>query len=163
TSPPATSTLSLHDALPILLASGHDDSLYSEIADTAADIMEADFASMQILHADRGDSGELHLVAHKGFSPEAEAFWEWVTLQSHSTCGEALRTRARVFVSDVRVCQFMERSGDLATSLSLGILAVQTTPLISRRGRVLGMISTHRRAPHQPCERGLRHLDLLPR
>src|SRR5690606_26659896 len=146
-----------------LLASGHDDSLYSEIADTAADIMEADFASMQILHADRGDSGELHLVAHKGFSPEAEACWERVTLQSHSTCGEALRTRARVFVSDVRVCQFMERSGDLATSLSLGILAVQTTPLISRRGRVLGMISTHWRAPRQPCERDLRHLDLLAR
>lgn len=146
-----------------LLASGHDDSLYSEIAEAAADIMEADFASMQILHADRGENGELHLVAHKGFSPEAEMFWEWVTVQSHSTCGEALRTRARVFVSDVRVCPFMARSGDLATSLSLGILAVQTTPLISRRGRVLGMISTHWRTPRQPCERDLRHLDLLAR
>src|SRR5690606_41208747 len=67
-----------------LLASGHDDSLYSESADTAADIMEADFASMQILHADRGERGEMHLVAHKGLSPEDEASRARVQVQHQS-------------------------------------------------------------------------------
>ncbi|MBO9354418.1 response regulator [Bordetella petrii] len=146
-----------------LLASGHDDSLYSEIAEAAAAIMEAEYASMQILHRDRGCGGELHLLASKGFPPEAKIFWEWVTVQSHSTCGEALRTRARVFVSDVRECGFMACTDDLATYRGMGILAVQTTPLISRRGHVIGMISTHWREPRQPCEHELRHLDLLAR
>jgi signal transduction histidine kinase len=40
---------------------------------------------------------------------------------------------------------------------------VQSTPLLSRSGRVLGMISTHRREPHQPAERALRLLDVLAR
>jgi len=40
---------------------------------------------------------------------------------------------------------------------------LQTTPLISRRGQVLGMISTHWHAPHAPSERELRMLDILVR
>ena len=36
-------------------------------------------------------------------------------------------------------------------------------PLVSRSGRVLGMMSTHWREPHQLAERELRLLDLLAR
>src|SRR4029453_6901339 len=41
------------------------------------------------------------------------------------------------------------------------IRAVQSTPLVSRSGRLLGMISTHWREPHQPTERAFRSLDTL--
>ena len=44
-----------------------------------------------------------------------------------------------------------------------GIRAVQSTPLVSRNGRLLGMISTHWREAHQPSERALRGLDILAR
>jgi PAS domain-containing protein len=40
---------------------------------------------------------------------------------------------------------------------------VQSTPLVSRDGRLLGMISTHWRNPHQPSERDFRLLDVLAR
>jgi PAS domain S-box-containing protein len=40
---------------------------------------------------------------------------------------------------------------------------MQSTPLISRSGQVLGMFSTHYRSPHQPGDRELRMLDLLAR
>ena len=41
---------------------------------------------------------------------------------------------------------------------------VQSTPLVSRSGRVLGMFSTHyRHAPQQPSDRALRLLDILAR
>src|SRR6185437_10483019 len=52
---------------------------------------------------------------------------------------------------------------DLKTYLQTGIRAVQTTPLISRSGRVIGMISTHWREPHEPPETDLQRLDVLAR
>ena len=42
------------------------------------------------------------------------------------------------------------------------LVAVQSTPLVSRDGR-LGMISTHWRRVHQPAQRDLARLDLLAR
>ena len=44
-----------------------------------------------------------------------------------------------------------------------GVRAVQSTPLVSRSGKALGMFSTHYRKPHRPDERSLRLLDLLAR
>ncbi|MGH9795428.1 MAG: PAS domain S-box protein, partial [Candidatus Acidiferrales bacterium] len=44
-----------------------------------------------------------------------------------------------------------------------GVHAAQTTPLSSRSGKLVGMISTHWRRPHQPSERDLRLLDILAR
>ena len=41
--------------------------------------------------------------------------------------------------------------------------AVQSTPLVSRTGKVLGMFSTHYRRPRRPSERELQLLDLLAR
>jgi two-component sensor histidine kinase len=44
-----------------------------------------------------------------------------------------------------------------------GIRAVQSTPLVSRHGKGLGMISTHWRKPHRPSQRDLRLFDILAR
>ena len=44
-----------------------------------------------------------------------------------------------------------------------GFRSVQSTPLQERRGAVIGMLSTHYRAPHRPSERDGRLLDLLAR
>ena len=57
----------------------------------------------------------------------------------------------------------MAGSDDLETYRQTGIRAVQSTPLFSRAGRLLGMISTHWRRPHQPSERDLHLLDVLAR
>jgi PAS domain S-box-containing protein len=43
---------------------------------------------------------------------------------------------------------------------SAGFRAVQSTPLFSRSGEPLGMLSTHFRRPHRPSERELRLTDL---
>ena len=57
----------------------------------------------------------------------------------------------------------MAGTTDLEASRRSGIRAVQSTPLISRSGELLGMISTHWREPHQPGEHALRTLDVLAR
>jgi len=146
-----------------LLYEDNIQALYERIIDTAAQIMRSEYASMQMLHPERGDSGELQLLASKGFNPQASRFWEWVGIDAASTCGVALRTRQRVIVSDLEKCDYMQETEDLATYLDTGIHACQTTPLLSRSGKILGMISTHWSEPHQPSERELRLLDVLAR
>ena len=47
--------------------------------------------------------------------------------------------------------------------LSAGVRAVQSSPLLSSTGNVLGMISTHYARPFRPDDRQLRLLDLLAR
>jgi PAS domain S-box-containing protein len=139
------------------------DQLYSKIMDAAVAVMRSDFASLQMLYPERGEGGELRLLAFRGFNPQAAKFWEWVRADSESTCGVALRTGRRVMAPDVEQCDFMAGTQDLQTYLQTGIRAVQTTPLFSRGGTLVGMISTHWREPHQPTERDLRLLDILAR
>src|SRR5262249_31428666 len=56
-------------------------------------------------------------------------------------------------------------AGSLALEVLLqaGVRAVQSTPLISSAGHLLGMLSTHFGQPHRPGERELRLVDLLAR
>jgi len=134
--------------------------LYDQVLDAAVVLMRSDFASMQMFHPERG---ELRLLAHRGFNPAAAAFWEWVRPGSGCTCGAALATGRRVIVADIELSDLMAGTEDLETYRQAGIRAVQSTPLVSRAGAVLGMISTHWRRPHQPSERGLSLLDVLAR
>jgi signal transduction histidine kinase len=136
------------------------DALYDQILDTAVAIMRSDFASFQVLHPERG---ELLLLGHRGFPPGSERFWEWVRVTTASTCGMALKTGRRAVVTDVERCELMAGSAELEAHRRAGIRAAQSTPLYSRSGAMLGMISTHWRRPHEPTESEFRALDVLAR
>jgi hypothetical protein len=88
------------------------EALYEKLIDAAISIMRSDFASMQMLHPERGTAGELRLLAFRGFNQEAAKFWEWVRADSESTCGAALRTGRRVMASNVETCDFMAGTDD---------------------------------------------------
>jgi PAS domain S-box-containing protein len=68
-----------------------------------------------------------------------------------------------VVVPDIETCDFMTGAADLGEYRRSNIRAVQSTPLVSRSGQPLGMISTHWREPHQPTKRALWRLDVLAR
>jgi PAS domain S-box-containing protein len=57
----------------------------------------------------------------------------------------------------------MAGSEDLLLFLDAGIRTAQATPLISRSGVLVGMVSTHWREPHELSARELRSLDVLAR
>jgi PAS domain S-box-containing protein len=137
--------------------------VYEKLIDAAVSVMRSDFASMQMLDPDRGDGGELRLLAFRGFDAKAARFWEWVRTDSKCTCGVALATGQRCIEPDVEKSRFMAGTADQSTYLEAGIRAVQSTPLLSRAGNLVGMISTHWRQPHEPTERDLRLLDVLAR
>ncbi len=137
--------------------------LYEQIIHTAVVLLNADFGSLQMLYFDQGADGKLRLKAQTGFNGKAAEFWKWVTPSSRSACGKALKTEKRVVVADVQKCDFMADSEDMKTYIQTGVRAVQTTPLISRSGKMLGMLSTHWRRPHEPTLQELRNLDILAR
>jgi len=152
--------LQLHQISTLLIQEGDLNSLYSRVIDAAMSLMSSDMASMQLLDPKRD---QLQLLAWKGFHPQSAAFWESVHFNSASTCGFALATGSRVVVPDVDICDFMAGTADLDEYRRSNIRAVQSTPLVSRSGQLLGMISTHWREPHRPTERALWRLDVLAR
>jgi PAS domain S-box-containing protein len=134
--------------------------LYQQILDAAIALMGADMGSVQMLDP---DTNELRLLAWQGFDPASAEFWSVVRVDSDSSCGAALDSRERTIVPDIETCDFMAGTDDLNYYRLSGIRAVQSTPLISRHGRLVGMISTHWCEPHQPSARRLRLLDVLAR
>lgn len=136
---------------------------YEKIVENAIALMRSDYASLQMLFPERGSGGELLLLSFRGFNPQAAKFWEWVRADSKSTCGIALRDNERVVAPDIAGCDFMAGSDDQGIYLQTGIHACQTTPLIGRAGKVVGMISTHWRTPHNPLQKDLQLFDSLAR
>jgi signal transduction histidine kinase/ActR/RegA family two-component response regulator len=132
--------------------------LYDQILEEAKAILRSDFATIQMFHPERGEKGELQLIGYRGFTDEAAKKWEWVTPSTKSSCGMALRSRQREMSSDVLACAFLADS-----YADTGIRALQTTPLISRSGALVGMLSTHWRTPHALTEGETRSLDVLAR
>jgi PAS domain S-box-containing protein len=130
------------------------------VLDAAIAISQADFGTVQILDAETGD---LKIVAHRGALPDAWLdFWNNVS-RGRGSCGTAMQRGERVIVEDVTQSPVFVGSDALEVQSSAGIRAVQSTPLTGRSGRLLGMFSTHWRAPHRPPDETLRLLDLLAR
>ena len=138
--------------------------LYKKIVEAAVAIMRSNFATMQMLYPAEDDSvGKLRMLASSNFSPEAEKFWEWVYQHTASSCGAALRSGKRVIIQDYRNDEYVKTAPTLAVFLEAGIYSAQSTPLYSRSGKLLGMISTHWNFPHNPPQRLLDLLDILAR
>jgi two-component sensor histidine kinase len=149
----------LHEISSELLGERQPEELYEKILDAVVSIMRSDFASIQLYRPERG---ELRLLAHRRFPPEAAKFWKRVNAQSGSCCGAALASAERVIIPDIEAnAQLVSNS--LEIFRRAGIRAVQSTPLISHGGHILGMVSTHWRQPHVPREQDLRYLDILAR
>jgi PAS domain S-box-containing protein len=156
----ADATMRLQRISALLIGEGSNGALYEHVLDAAIDLMSADMGCIQVFHQERG---ELRLLAARGFDPESAADWEWVRPDSPSSCGMALSAGCRVIVPDIETHEAFARTADLDALRRIGIRACQSTPLVARSGRLLGMISTHWRRPHRPTGRELQPLDVLAR
>jgi signal transduction histidine kinase/ActR/RegA family two-component response regulator len=125
-------------------------------------------ASIALLGADMGNiqlyepiDKVLKIAAQQGFDVDFLDHFSTVQMESDTTCARALRSAQRVAVTDV------EADAGYAIHLEAankaGYRSVQSTPLLSRDGTPLGVLSTHFRLPRQPDEHQLRILDLYAR
>jgi GAF domain-containing protein len=103
--------------------------------------------ALEVLHAERGNvqladpvTGELTIAAHCGFGSEFLDYFA-VVADDGSACGRAAHQRAQVVIADVTADPGFAPHRDIAAAS--GFRAVQSTPLSSEDGRLVGMVSTH--------------------
>jgi PAS domain S-box-containing protein len=129
-----------------------------EILKVAIEISGADKGNIQLVDP---ASGLLNVVAESGFDrPFIEFFADG---NQPSACGVAVETQQRVIVEDVRQSALFVGSSSLKAMNQAGIRAVQSMPLVSSAGKVLGVISTHFSTSRRSSEQELRLMDLLAR
>ena len=133
------------------------DSMLQGIMDAAVAIVAAEKGTLQMVV---GDS--LHIVAHVNHD---RAFLDFFAAAENvaSVCGEATKRGERVVVSNVETSPLFAGTPSLSVLRKAGVRAVQSTPLISRKGKLLGILTTQWGVPHVPDEQDLWRIDLLAR
>jgi hypothetical protein len=107
----------------------------------------ARFGNVQIMD---WKAGHLEIRAQRGFQDEFLSFFRRVRYQDASACARALLQRDSVVIEDVVLdhrfvpcLQVVQRAG---------VRAVQSTPLISSSGALLGIVSTHFPTRYRPTD-----------
>ena len=131
--------------------------ILEEVLDATIALLGADFGNVQLYEL---ESHALKIVAQRGFQQEILDYFNSVH-EGTASCGVALERRERVIVEDVLTDPSF--APHLKIVAAAGYRAVQSTPLISRDGELLGRISTHFRRPHRPSKDDLRLADLYAR
>ena len=148
----------LREISAALIRENDINALYEQILEAATSIMLSDCASLQMLR-----DGKLCLLGWRGFDAHAVRYWQEVRANSTSACGRALSAKERVVIADTERCEVLAGTADLAEFRRAGIRSVQSTPLTSRTGELVGILSTHWRDPQTPAAGELRLFEVLAR
>ena len=121
--------------------------------------------SMEIVGATMGDiliydsfSQTMNILAHRGFTEEFITRLEKLPVDPDAPCSLAMASGNRVIVEDME--SYPKAPCIRAMASEAGYRGMQCTPLISRDGELLGIVSSQFANPHRPSEHELRLLDL---
>jgi PAS domain S-box-containing protein len=148
----------LHEASARLWREGELHAWLKEMLRAATDLLTADKGTIQLFDASRNI---LTIAAHQGFERAFLNFFKEVSAEDASVCGQALRGGQRIIVEDVEAdegCHALR-----AVASAAGCRAVQSTPLVGRDGKSLGVLSTYFRNVHRPTSLEFDLLDLYAR
>lgn len=115
--------------------------------DRSLALMGARFGNVQLMD---WRSGVLKITAQRGFQSEFLDFFKFVELKDTCACARALRDRGSIIIEDVTADQQFAPFRDIVCRA--GVRAVQSTPLISDSGALVGILSTHFPMPHRPTD-----------
>lgn len=131
---------------------------YNEVVNAAMALTGADAGTVQMLEE---KTQQLVMLQSTGFDEKVQKYFYRVDATSGTSCGLALVNNERTFVDFDE--GLADPSGSLKIHRDAGYLSAQSTPLVTRTGKPIGMVSTHWHRHHRPSERELRFLDLLAR
>jgi PAS domain S-box-containing protein len=152
-----TTLQQLHDLTERLLVSSGS-SAFEQVLDAALALHGTGVGSILALDP---ISNSLRLVAQKGFAHEAVADLTLRDWDLESISATAVRTGRRIVVEDVQSDPAF--AADRPVAAQLGYRSAQSTPLMTRRGELQGVLTTYAADPHRPSERILRVTDLYAR
>jgi signal transduction histidine kinase len=147
----------LHEISTRLRASAELPEVLEEVLTATMAIQHADFGNVQLCNT---ESHALEIAAQRGFDAEFLDHFAAVD-DSRTAWGRAMQSRSRIVIEDVQTDALFAPHRHIASAA--GFRGVQSTPLFSRSGEILGVISTHFVHPHRPSETELRLTDLYAR
>jgi len=136
--------------------------LSDQILKAAMAVLRSDMATMHLSCPEAGKRGDLLLVGSQGFDAATVEVFKGVHTDSSYPGEESFRTGDHVMIEDIESCEFLDPAR-LKVLRKLGIRAVQSTPLLSSSGRILGILSTYWRQPYRLSERERVLCDVLVR
>ena len=151
-------TTRLHGLISRMLSADDLTSSLEDVLENAIATCGADFGNIQLLNPQRK---ALEIVVHRGFKADFLNHFRSVRVDEGSACARAMTCGARVVIEDVELDPGFEPHRKVAAAA--GYRAVQSTPLKTHDGSIVGMLSTHFRRPHRVSERDQRLLDLYAR
>jgi hypothetical protein len=110
-------------------------------------LVDADFGNVQLVD---WKSKCLEIKAQRGFDYEFLNFFERVKVQDGTACARALRNRDAIIIEDVTLDPQFAPCREIISRA--GFRAVQSTPLISSSGALVGILSTHFAMPYRPTD-----------
>lgn len=108
-----------------------------------------------------GKEEVLKIKVNCGFKRPFLDFFATVRDECGTSCGAALKTARRVVVRDVTRSKALAGTAALEALREAGVMACQSTPLVSPTGELVGMLSTHYREPKQPSQHDIKVIDQL--
>ncbi len=149
----------LHEVSTRLVQEGDLQSLLEEIVEAAITLTAMDMGALQLYDP---VSNQLTITAQHGI---AQRFLDEFGRLDHPPSAFTLAQERgeRVIVEDIGSSPIFADNPIREVMLEAGMIGLQSTPLFSRSGRLVGMFSTYSRVPHKPAERDLWLLDLLAR
>jgi PAS domain-containing protein len=129
-----------------------------EILVGAIELLGADMGTIRLWDSRRG---MLKIESHWGFRREYLDFFRNIPAVGSSVCERALQSGERMVIEDIESEELFTPFRPFARAA--GYRAMQSTPIMNRRGIPLGMLATHFRATHKPAEHEFRLLDLYVR
>jgi GAF domain-containing protein len=118
------------------------------------DLSQTRFGNVQLM---KWNAGYLKIELQSGFDHEFLDFFARVRIDHGSACARALRLRQAIVIEDIMADAEFKSCREIVGQA--GVRAVQSTPMISSSGAILGIVSTHFPVCHRPTEMELRSLQ----
>ena len=150
----------LHEVSTHYIENGDISTLLEAVVQAAIKIARADMGNLQMLDQEKGS---LFIVAQQGFEQPFLDYYSDVNASHPSACGASLAESRRIIVEDVDSSPIFCGFPSLEILNQANVRAVQSTPLLTRSGQLVGVLSTHWSRPHRPESHTLRLIDLLAR
>ncbi|HEY0570807.1 MAG TPA: PAS domain S-box protein [Enterovirga sp.] len=129
-----------------------------EIVAAAADFTGTDRGCVQLVSE---DGERLEMFVHRGYEPDSGFLRHFLDQGSKPACDAARQNQQRIIIEDVASFPALLGTEDRRVALAEGICATQSTPMVSRKGELVGVLSTQFRRPHRPSEHELKLIDML--
>ena len=144
----------LHRMTTRVMTAGTMREALAEILAAAVELQGTDLGTLRLR-----DAGRFRFLTQIGFSPDYVQRVEQLESGGDPAAARALAEGRRIVIEDVRAEKRFARYRAVAEAA--GYRAVQSTPLISHSGAMLGILSTHFRQPRRQSPRDEQLLDLL--